>query len=101
MLVLFTDFGIPCVFYEITGFKCPGCGISRMFAALARLDFIAAFKENPLVFLTGPFVLVYIVCAEIKYVRYGNRKMGKWETVVWAELCLALAYGVLRNILYI
>ena len=26
--------GIPCLFYQITGFYCPGCGVTRMLFAL-------------------------------------------------------------------
>lgn len=29
-----TGLGIPCLFYLWTGFKCPGCGITRMCLAL-------------------------------------------------------------------
>ena len=90
--------GIPCVFREITGLKCPGCGISKMFVSLARLDFAAAFRHNPVVFTTGPFLLAYLATSEIKYIRYGNRDMGKWEPFMWVELALLLVYGVLRNI---
>ena len=95
---LCVGFGIPCVFREITGLKCPGCGISKMFVSLARLDFVAAFRHNPVVFTTGPFLLAYLVTSEIKYIRCGERNMDKWEIFLWVELALLLAYGVLRNI---
>ena len=95
---LCVGFGIPCVFREITGLKCPGCGISKMFVSLARLDFAAAFRHNPVIFTTGPFLLAYLATAEIKYIRCGERNMDKWEIFLWVELALLLAYGVLRNI---
>ena len=95
---LCVGFGIPCVFREITGLKCPGCGISKMFVSLARLDFAAAFRHNPLIFTTGPFLPAYLVTSEIKYIRCGERNMDKWEIFLWVELALLLAYGVLRNI---
>ena len=98
IFVLCFDFGIPCVFREITGLKCPGCGISRMFLSLSQLDFVAAFRHNPVVFTTGPLLLAYLATAEIKYIRYGERNMDKWEIFMWGELALLLAYGILRNI---
>ena len=98
VFVLLTGIGIPCVFYEITGLKCPGCGISRMFISLAKLDFVSAFKYNSFVFVTGPFILAYFIFSEIKYVVSGSNKMGKWEIFLWVELFLALAFAVLRNI---
>ena len=98
IFVLCTGLGIPCVFYEITGLKCPGCGISKMFISLVKLDFVSAFWHNPFLFITGPFLVAYLALGEIKYVRTGNNDMGKWEIFLWVELALALAYAVLRNI---
>ena len=37
-LILHTPFRIPCLFREVTGLQCPGCGTSRMVLALMRLD---------------------------------------------------------------
>ena len=98
IFVLCTGIGIPCVFSKITGLKCVGCGISRMFVSLARLDFVSAFKHNAFLFITGPFLIVYFAVSEIKYVLCGNGRMGKWEIFLWVELALGIAYGVLRNI---
>ena len=96
--VLLSGFRIPCIFYELTGLKCPGCGITRMIVSIARFNFTDAFRYNPFLFITGPFILIYLAISEAKYVLYGNRKMGKWEIFILIELILAIAYGVLRNI---
>lgn len=96
--VLLSGLRIPCVFYEFTGLKCPGCGITRMIVSLAKLNFTDAFGYNPFLFITGPFILIYLAISETKYVLCGNRKMGKWEIFIPVELILAIAYGVLRNI---
>lgn len=98
IFVLCTGLRIPCVFYVITGLKCVGCGITRLFVSIARFDFISAFKYNPFIFITGPFLLAYLVFSEIKYIKTGNRQMGKWEIFIWAELALALVYSILRNV---
>ena len=98
IFVKFTGIGIPCVFYEITGLKCPGCGISRMSISLISLDINSAFHQNPFLLITGPFIIIYLAVSEVKYVISGNRRMGKWEIFIWIELILALAYGILRNI---
>ena len=96
--VLCTGLRIPCVLYELTGIKCPGCGITRMFVSLARLDFAAAFSYNQLIFITGPFILAYLLCSEAKYVFDGNRRIGRFEIFLPIELFLLIAFGVLRNI---
>ena len=47
-LALLVKLGIslPCIFYQITGLQCPGCGNTRAAMALLRLDFAAAFEYN-------------------------------------------------------
>lgn len=69
-----------------------------MLISIAKFDFASAFWYNPFLFITGPFILAYIAVSEVKFVKYGNRKMGKWEIFMWVELILLIAYGVLRNI---
>ena len=99
IFVLCTSISIPCLLYELTGLKCPGCGITRMFISLVRLDFAAAFSYNPVILITGPFILAYLVYSEIKYISSGSRRTGRWEIFLWAELVLLIAFGILRNIL--
>ena len=98
IFVLLTGIGIPCLINVTTGFKCVGCGISRMLISLVKLDFASAFKYNPFLFITGPIIIAYLVACEIKYILHGNRNMGKWEIILWVELILAVAYMILRNI---
>lgn len=40
--------GLPCLFYENFGIRCPSCGASRAGIALLRLDFAAAGQYNPM-----------------------------------------------------
>ena len=95
---LCTHKGIPCVFRKITGLKCVGCGVSKMLVAILRFDFATAFLYNPFLFITGPLLVAYLAACEVKYIRHGNRDMGRWEIFLWVELVLGLAFGILRNI---
>lgn len=98
IFVLCTGVRIPCLFYELTDLQCPGCGITRMFVSLAGFDIASAFSYNPAVFITGPFIVAYLMCSEIKYVYYGNRSLGRWEIFLWIELFLLICFGIFRNI---
>lgn len=97
--VLFTDIKIPCIFNLVFHLECPGCGITRMIVAIARLDFLAAFYFNPFIFVSFPLILLLIVYPEIRYVKYGSYSLGRLKPLVWIELAAALIFGVLRNIL--
>lgn len=98
IFVLCTGLGIPCVFHAITKLECPGCGVTRMLISIVKLDFVSAFWYNPFLFVTGPFLIAYLIACELKFIKHGNRNMGKWQIFMYVELALALLYGILRNI---
>lgn len=90
-------FVIPCVFHELTGLYCPGCGATRMIVSLLHLDFYQAFRFNPLLFCLLPF-LCYIGIFEYRNWLYGNKKV-LIDNKVWIFLLIAtILFGILRNI---
>ena len=101
ILYLSTGIGIPCVFHEITGLDCPGCGVSRMLLALFRLDFAAAFAYNAVLLCMLPVLLALLAVHVIRYVRTGSRKMTRFETVLlWILIVILLLWGILRNLTF-
>ena len=53
--------GLRCVFYELTGFYCPGCGSGRALYSLMHGDWRSAFGYNCLFLPIGvPAVLVFL-----------------------------------------
>ena len=95
---MFIGHGIPCIFNKLTGLLCPGCGITRMCVAIARFDFKAAFGYNQFLFITGPFILAFLVCYDVKYTMYGTVPSKKWNAVAIVFLIMAIIFGILRNI---
>ncbi|MBR7132083.1 MAG: DUF2752 domain-containing protein [Clostridia bacterium] len=51
--------GVGCVFRDLCGFPCPGCGMTSAFLSLLQLDFSAALRYNPLVFCM-PYLIIYL-----------------------------------------
>jgi len=92
-----TGLAMPCMFRSLTGFKCPGCGITTMFTALASLDFKTSFNANPFLFVTAP-----LLCGEIIYRIYlkcSNMKCNKAREA--AVICYGIAlciFGIVRNL---
>ena len=39
--------GIPCISRFLTGYPCPGCGLTRAFASLSHFDLISSLRFNP------------------------------------------------------
>ena len=100
VFVLITGWGIPCLFNLITrGLKCPACGVTHMIMAAVKFDLSLAYSCNPFLFLTSPIILFLIGYSEYKYVKTGSYDIGAVKYIVWAELILAIAFGVVRNII--
>lgn len=100
-LLLFkhTGLALDCVFQRITGFYCPGCGISRMLLALSELDFYRAFRYNPGVAVISPLLMFYIITRTVYYVRGLPYTVSKRESRLWILLMiLIMLYGIIRNL---
>jgi len=52
-------YNISCVFKEIFGVPCPGCGMTRAFLSLMKLDIYGAFRHNIVIFFI-PYVFMYV-----------------------------------------
>lgn len=58
--------GITCPIRFLTGISCAGCGMSRAWLSLLRLDFVAAFYYHPLFILPIPAVILLISRFKLK-----------------------------------
>lgn len=93
-----TGWGIPCLIHTITGLDCPGCGISRMFLALLRLDLVAAARYNLFVLCLLPVGLVLFLYKAGQYIKTGSTDMGFAEKVGYIIVfALCTVFFVLRN----
>lgn len=94
-----TGEGLPCIFHQITGLYCPGCGTGRMMMSFLGLNFVQAFRYNPAVFVGLPFIVYYLVATAIAYIKGYAKKTGTIETIIIIILfILILGLGALRNI---
>lgn len=59
--VVLEALGVTCPIKFFTGISCAGCGMSRAWLALLRLDFPAAFAFHPLVLLPIPAALLLLL----------------------------------------
>lgn len=91
--------GIPCPLYSLTGLYCPGCGSFRALAALAQLDFFAAFSYNMLLVILLPFLAIFLGKSALLYLQGKRLESSPWEVRISIILaCLAILFGVLRNL---
>ena len=92
--------GIPCMFHQITGFYCSGCGASRALRSILHFDFYQALRYNAIFTLCLPLFAVYFGGLSISYIRFGKDRVSEKISmkIVWIFIALALIYGVLRNV---
>lgn len=100
LLYFFHVNGIPCMFYKLTGFYCPGCGMGRCIISLFHFQFYQAFRYNVIGFLLFPFILFYV---QYQLFCWGFRKKDNLtnripKRLIQATLILLICYGVFRNI---
>lgn len=88
--------GIPCPFRKVTGWLCPGCGITTLILCLLKLDFTGAFAANPFLFVTGPFLAAGFLYIEWK--KQKGKPQGKWIELLFFIYGIFLCiFGILRN----
>lgn len=96
-LILHTPFRIPCLFREVTGLQCPGCGTSRMALALMRLDIPAAFSYNPVAFFSFPAWFLISIGAFIgrpKALRHSKNLLR----ILYINITVYMIFAVVRNL---
>lgn len=88
---------LPCLFNLVTGYYCPGCGITRALHALVHFDLIGALSMNPLAVLLVPIIPALVASSR----GWRPRAIAPLMRVVeqpalW--LVLIPAFGIARNL---
>ena len=94
--------GITCIFHRITKLYCPGCGMTRAIFALLNLNLKQAIRNNILVVLVMPFIIIYII--NYAYIWINNLKKDPSkifpEWLWYTLLIITILFGIIRNIKY-
>ena len=94
------EYPLPCIFYVLTGFYCPGCGAGRASYSILHGRFADAFCYNPLMTILLPLIGLYIAARMVDWIITGgnhvDRKINA-KFLTWV-LVVVVVYGVVRNI---
>ena len=82
---------LPCIFNKITGFYCPGCGMTRAVNSCFKFEFYQAFRFNALLFIIPIGLVSYFVAK-------GKKRSKIATTILMIMIVAAIGYGILRNI---
>ena len=93
---------MPCIFHELTGYYCPGCGGTRAFLALITGHPILSFLYNPAVIYAAGVLLFYGVWGISYAVSARNaRKIKKprfYLAFVWILIAILMINCTVRNL---
>lgn len=88
-----------CPLFRLTGFACPGCGLTRGMHTLMHGDFLTALDFNaltPVFALGGVFFLVSLV---LLAARGRGLRLGLYRPwMLWSFMVGMLVFGMLRNL---
>jgi len=87
-----------CLFHELTGLNCPGCGGTRAAYQLLHGHFLAALRDNALFILTLAGLVAHGAWFAARKIRRQPVTLAVPPKVLWAYLVFAIAFSVLRNL---
>lgn len=91
-----TNMYIPCPFRLVTGFVCPGCGISHFLSDIISLNFKNAVQQNLAISILIP---IWIVCSLIfLFSKSDSVKKRLFTCIAWGSIAFLLIFGVVRNL---
>ena len=99
LVILLTPLRIPCPIRFLTGFQCPGCGVTRMVLDLLKLDVRQAFRDNAFVLLILPVLVPWGIYRTKKYIEEDSQGYSIFELILLGILLAgAVLFGIIRNI---
>ena len=90
-----------CIFRSLTGFTCPGCGITRALHEVLHGHFINAFTLNPLFVLFIPLLLFALLRYTVIVMRGGVPRQNVVPAVyLYGLFFVILSFWIFRNTPY-
>ncbi|HMF55800.1 MAG TPA: DUF2752 domain-containing protein [Pyrinomonadaceae bacterium] len=92
---------ILCPFRALTGLRCPGCGMTHAFCAIAHGHLWRAIQYNPfspLLFLASVLVWIYSAAALLRLdsIRHALSRLRPAQGVTWCLFALVMVWWVAR-----
>ena len=97
--VRLTGIGIKCIFHELTGLYCPGCGMTHFVFDLLGFRFRELPGDNLAFLVLAPFWVVFLTIAAFRIPDGKKWHRTKYVTVLAiVSIVIFLIFGVIRNV---
>ncbi|MGH7951827.1 MAG: DUF2752 domain-containing protein [Limisphaerales bacterium] len=87
-----------CVFHELTGLNCPGCGATRAAYQLLHGHLLIALRDNALFVLSLAAFAIWSAEFIFRKMRNRNAMANVPPKFLWTFLVVAIVFTVLRNL---
>jgi len=87
-----------CYFHQTTGLLCAGCGALRSLHQLLHGHWVTAFRFNPLLIISLPFLFWFGAKYAVQKARRRPVSLGLRPSWLWLVLAVSIAFTVLRNL---
>ncbi len=87
-----------CIFLQLTGLKCPGCGSQRVVHNLLNLNIHKAFEANAFLLLSLPYIIALLVSIPLKsrFPKFYNA-LNSTHVIITIGI-LVIVWWITRNI---
>lgn len=85
--------GGSCIWVMITGFPCPGCGLTRAARAILHGEFKEAFQIHP--FIYGIILLLFFMFVWRYLLQRSQKVFVKWGVVLFAGMLVFYVYRMI------
>ena len=91
-----TGLAIPCTIHKITGYYCPGCGMTRAVFLLLHGQIRDALRENAAVLSLALFWIIYSI--GILYPKFTFLRNPKIIYILlYSSALILILFGIIRN----
>lgn len=94
---------LPCLFHELTGLYCPGCGGTRAFVKLLQGDIGASLHYHPIVLYGGVLYAWYMISNTVQHLSRGriNIAMKYRSWYVWVGVVILVLNTIWKNVRFL
>lgn len=88
--------GIPCISQFLTGYPCPGCGLTRAFASLSHFDLISSLRFNPEAVLFTLIAIIAVVSPSVvlqsrrRFDEFISKSSNKKTFIIFVAIFISL-----------
>lgn len=94
-----TGHGLPCIFRALTGYLCPGCGMTRAVVVILDGNFAKAWQYNALSLTLLPVLTLYLLYKAVRFIFKGEEEFRIGEIIfLLILLTIAICFDVARNL---